>query len=646
MSRFLFFAVCSIVFLPLQASPQNAPAVGTASAAAAASVRRPDAPENSLLKIGSQEEFDRVARTFHPNTPYAIPHVMFALDRRDADRIYFINTRRFKFHKDFLYATGLAPLGTDMYKAVYTAPERRFIVGTIAWQRPIEKWTWELWEGDTATAEMLGIAQAAIDGAFFGKASFKPNSSLQEEQARVAALSTTTQDDINKGQEYLALNPGTAIGRIHIIEKLDDTVEIGDNEIVILKELPVTLPPVAGIIVAKPSTPLSHVNILAKGWGVPNLYIKDADKLFKEFNTRWIKLEATYTGYSYQFADKSVLDQYKPPDIRQAPVDLAERRVTSLGRMRKKDSVVFGAKAANLGEMMNSGLAGFEVPDGFSIPFHWYDRFARENGIEQTILGLLDDIDFVHNPRFRRQKLEEIRAKFQKGSMNPGLREVIVKRWKEQLKGRPVFVRSSSNTEDLPNFSGAGLYSSVANVRNEEQLIEAVKKVWGSLWKFEAYEARVRNYVDQQSVHMSVLVQLGVDMERGGVMFSRDPFDPGRKGFVYISSVCGHNDQITANGGMPEQVIVDTSEGTVSTLTFSQIGSALRFSEKGGLREAPGECASQETRRILSDSQARSLAAVALRVKGLFGGSADQDIEWGIIGRRIYLVQTRPYFEK
>ena len=58
-----------------------------------------------------------------------------------------------------------------------------------------------------------------------------------------------------------------------------------------------------------------------------------------------------------------------------------------------------------------------------------------------------------------------------------------------QLGGRPVFVRSSSNSEDLPNFSGAGLYSSVANVRDETKLIEAVKKVWASLWKFEAYEA-------------------------------------------------------------------------------------------------------------------------------------------------------------
>ena len=113
--------------------------------------------------------------------------------------------------------------------------------------------------------------------------------------------------ELNKNQEYLALNTGTAIGRIHIIEKLDDTVEIGDNEILVLKELPLNLPPVRGIIVAKPSTPLSHINILAKGWGIPNVYIKNADVLFKEFDGRWVKFEANLTGYQPPiFADKTI----------------------------------------------------------------------------------------------------------------------------------------------------------------------------------------------------------------------------------------------------------------------------------------------------------------------------------------------------
>ncbi|NMS31749.1 PEP/pyruvate-binding domain-containing protein, partial [Vibrio parahaemolyticus] len=126
----------------------------------------------------------------------------------------------------------------------------------------------------------------------------------------------------------------------------------------------------------------------------------------------------------------------------------------------------------------------------------------------------------VHNPRVRRGKLEEFRAAIINSPMDAGLSEEIIRRWKTQLGGRPVFVRSSSNSEDLPNFSGAGLYSSVANVRDEAKLLEAVKKVWASLWNFAAYEARVRNYISQSDVYMSALVQIGVDMEKGGVMIT------------------------------------------------------------------------------------------------------------------------------
>ena len=115
--------------------------------------KSPDSKKNSLLEIKSQADFDSIGRTYHQNTPYALPHAMFVIDRKEGNKIYYVNSQRFRFHKDFLYATGLAPLGTDIYKAAYFSADRRFIVGTIAWQKTVEKWTWEMWEGDLATAE-------------------------------------------------------------------------------------------------------------------------------------------------------------------------------------------------------------------------------------------------------------------------------------------------------------------------------------------------------------------------------------------------------------------------------------------------------------------------------------------------------------
>lgn len=608
--------------------------------------KKPDSKKNALLKITSQADFDSIGRTYHQGTPYALPHTMFVIDRKNNNKIYYVNSQKFRFHKDFLYATGLAAIGTDIYKAAYFAEDRRFIVGTIAWQKTVEKWTWELWEGDLANAEHIKTANEVINKSFFEKVYYKPNSIRQEDASANIGFERITQDELNKNQEYLPLNTGTAIGRVHIIDKLDDTVEIGANEIIILKELPVSLPPVAGIIVAKPSTPLSHINILAKGWNIPNVYIKDADKLFKEWDEKWIKFEASLTKYEFKFADNTVLNQIKPPDIREAPANLTIKKLTGLREMRKKDSIAFGSKSANLGEMLFAKLPGFTVPDGFTVPFYWYDKFMKDNGFDRIIDEYMDENDFVHNPRIRRQKLEEFRNKIQSGTFDEDLKKQIIQKWKTQLGGKSVFVRSSSNSEDLPNFSGAGLYSSVPNVKEEEKLIEAVKKVWASLWKFEAYEARVRNYVDQQSVYMSALIQLSVDMQKGGVMISKDPFDDENKNAVYISVVCGHNSKIPDNNGIPEQILVNPRSNAVIVMTLSQQENSLKFDENGGLIETPDTCVNKQTKRVLTDLQARSLAKIALNVRRIFGGKKEQDIEWGILNGRIYVVQARPYIEK
>ena len=208
----------------------------------------------------------------------------------------------------------------------------------------------------------------------------------------------------------------------------------------------------------------------------------------------------------------------------------------------------------------------------------------KENGFNDEIDEFLDDNDFVHNPRIRRQKLEEFRADNSKREdLTKSLKAEIIQKWKTELGGQGVFVRSSSNAEDLPNFSGAGLYSSVANVKTEEKLIEAVKTVWASLWNFDAYEARVRNYVNQREVYMSAMIQVGINMESGGVMFTKDPFDPENKNAVYITAVWGHNDPITGNKFVPEQLLFNPKSNAIQILTLSQQDNVLNSAQTATL---------------------------------------------------------------
>jgi hypothetical protein len=583
-----------------------------------------------------------MVRTYHQGTPYALPHAMFVIDRRAKNKIYFVNSQKYRFHKDFLLANYLIPRGGDVFETIYIRQDRRFIVGTIAWQKTVEKFTFELWEGDLASAELIKLAYDTINKNFFEEVAYKPNSIRQDDATASLGIRRVSADEIQKNQEYLALNTGKAVGRIHIIDKLDDTVEIGDNEILVLKELPINLPPVRGIIVAKPSTPLSHVNILAKGWGIPNVYIKDADKLFKEFDTYWMSLDAKLTDYDLKRADLEQLKQNQTPDQTAAPSDLKITKIATLREMQKKDSIIYGGKSANLGEMINAKIPNLVVPDGFTVPFYWYDKFMKDNGFDQKVDEYLDDNDFVHNPRIRRQKLEAFRAEIQAGKFDENLKSEIIKKWRTELKGAGVFVRSSSNAEDLPNFSGAGLYSSVANVKTEEKIIEAMKTVWASLWNFDAYESRVRNYVDQRTVYMSALIQTGINMDSGGVMFTKDPFDPENKNAVYIAAVWGHNDPITGNKFVPEQLLFNPKSNAVQVLTLSQQDSVLKFGADGDLIKT----SEATTRRVLTDKNVRELVKTASVIKRIFGGKKEQDIEWGIMNGKIYVLQSRPYIEK
>ena len=634
----LFLLALTVSFSEAQMSRKPSPTREPAGAMD----KKPDLTKRALDEVKTQEDFDSLARTYHQGTPYALPHVMFVIDRRKQNKIYYVNTQKYRFHKDFLLANYLVARGEDVFTPIYIRQDRRFLVGTIAWQKTVEKFTFELYEGDMASGELIKLAYDTINKTFFDKVAFKPNSSRQDDATENLGITRISADEIQKNQEYLALNTGEAVGRIHIIEKLDDTVEIGDNEILVLKELPPTLPPVRGIIVAQPSTPLSHINILAKGWGIPNVYIKDAHKLLKEYDTRWVRLTATLTDRKIVPASLDDLIQNPSPGQSAAPANLQIKKLASIREMRKKDSIVYGSKSANLGEMLNARIPNIIVPAGFTVPFYWYDKFMKDNGFDKTIDEFLNDDDFVHNPRVRKQKLEDFRARIQNGKFDAKLRAEIIRKWKIELGGRGVFVRSSSNAEDLPKFSGAGLYSSVPNVIKEKELIEAVKKVWSSLWNSAAYEARVRNYVDQHTVYMSALIQIGVDMSSGGVMFTTDPFDADNKDAVYISAVWGHNDPITSNKFIPEQVLFNPKSNAVQVLTLSKQDTIIAFNPSGDLIEK------NETikRRVLTDRNVRELVKTATAIKRVFGNKNEQDIEWGIMNGRIYVVQARPYIEK
>lgn len=608
--------------------------------------------KGSLDLISTRAEFDRLARIYYRGRFYALPHLMFVIDRRDRNRVYYVNSKLFQFHKDFVNATYLSlERGRAFYENNYIKPERRFMLGTIAYQTPMDKFTFEFWEGDRLTKDLLVEAYAALSRSFYAPLFFKANSLAHEEAAgelndsAATKMAVLTAIELARDREYQPLNPGVGIGQLRILDRLTPDTVIDRNQIVIFKEVPVQLTPLSGIITTAPASPLSHVNMLARSWAIPNASIKNADKLFAGLEGKYVRLEVRENDYTLGPADAREVTErnrqwIKRQDMVTPRADLSCDQLADLKNQRARDAVRYGAKSANLGELVNSKNPAIAIPPGFTIPFRFYQEFIRRNKLEERIAATVEEDRFVHDPVYRKTRLAEIRRWIQEGRHDDEFKQIVLDKVRREYEGKGVFARSSTNAEDLPNFSGAGLYTTVPNVRTGDQLMEAIKTVWASVWNYEAYEARESFGMNHFGVYPAVLIQEGIDAESAGVAITKDPFDPQDRGAVYVNAKRGLGIKVVEGRRVAEQVIYRPRSNSLQVLTRSDEDTMLSFDERGGVKEVKIE----RERAVLTDEMVRRLARAALQIKRAFGGR-DQDIEWVYSRGRLYIVQSRPYIE-
>ena len=606
----------------------------------------------SLDKINSRTEFDQLARIYYQGRFYALPHLMFVIDRANQDKVYYVNSKRYSFHKDFVNANYLTlERGREFFKHNYLESNRRFLLGTVAFQTKANKFTFEFWEGDLLTADLLQEAQQKLSAAFFAPLFFKPNSKHQETIAgQITNLPVLRTAELGEAKDYLPLHQSKAVGMLRIVDKLTDDTILDRNEIIIFRESPLTLTPVSGVITTNFSTPLAHVNLLAAGWGIPNAYVKNADEIFKSLVGKFVYFEAREDGFVLRAAElKETAEAGRKlaerSDLLTPEADLEFKQLVGLKEQRMKHSQRFGAKAANLGEVLHATqlgkIPGVIVPGGFSVPFYFYDQFLQANKLDEEIITMLGNDRFNHDPAYRKQRLADLRQSIQAGKHVQEFQQLLrakVRATFGSLEKKGVFARSSTNSEDLPNFSGAGLYTSVPNVKSDTALEEAIKTVWASLWNYEAYEARESAGINHSAVYPAVLVQEGINADAAGVMITTNPFDGEDKGAIYLNAKRGLGIRVVEGKRVAEQIIYQPRSGAINVLTRSDDDTMLKFDEGGGVREIKIET----NRAVLTDALIKRLSRAALQIKRTFNGR-DQDIEWLTVGSQIYIVQSRPY---
>lgn len=598
----------------------------------------------SVPTIRSEADFDRIAGK--TNIPYPQKHVRFLIDRRKANQIYFIDSKNDRHHRELAAKLYLSLDGEqEFFEKNTLRDDRRFLLGWVAYQPSVKKWTFEFWDGDLATTSMISLTHKVVSKAFFTDLAFKPNSERQELISAKLKISRVSLSEISRNLPYIPLNLGFAIGRLKFVRSAVDIADAEPEDILVLDEAPAGSPPVSGLVFRHPTTPLSHLGLLARGWRNPSATIRDAHKSLRKMDGEWVAYRTEAGEYHIRLAEPAEISKYlSERKTRKAlvtpKIDLTESRLAALTDQRATDSARYGAKSANLGEVIRGKIAKVQVPPGFTLPFSAYNTFVKANGLDIQINALLQYPDFRASGVQRRAKLATLRKSFLNGKVPQELADQVTGKVRNDLKGKGVFVRSSTNSEDLPNFSGAGLYTTVPNVKGDTAIIEAVKTVWSSVWNDDAFLARERAGFDHTQIAMAVLIQEAVPSESSGVMISANPFDSADKDSIFISAKRGLGIRVVDGLKVPEQIVFRVDTNAVQILTRSQDDGRLVFAPDGGIMTVP----SPPDRAVLTDSLIRRLAATGKAIQRLFG-NRPQDIEWAIVGDQIYILQARPYLK-
>jgi pyruvate,water dikinase len=293
-----------------------------------------------------------------------------------------------------------------------------------------------------------------------------------------------------------------------------------------------------------------------------------------------------------------------------------------------------GGKGANLGEMAR---AGFPVPPGFCVTTEAFRRFMAGVPGASDLYAALDalapgDIEGV------RRLGEEVRRALHEAPIPPDVAAAVGAELARMGGDHPYAVRSSATAEDLPSASFAGQHDTYLNVRGERDLIDRVRACWASLFTDRAILYRAKNGFPHRSVELSVVIQRMIFPDVAGILFTADPVTGSRR-IVSIDASYGLGEALVSGLVSADLYKVDKKTGAVIEARIADKAIALRPAPGGGTvrEDLPEE---QRKARVLSDDQARALAELGARVEAHYG--SPQDIEWGLAGNEIVLLQTRP----
>lgn len=465
-----------------------------------------------------------------------------------------------------------------------------------------------------------------------------------------------------------ALNPGLARGTLRFALTAGPETTFERDGIYVLHETIAELPPVAGIITAGEGNPLSHIQLLARNLGIPNIAI--GEHLIERLRTHAgerIVLAASQAGSvvvrgDEEFSADVGAGELNAPDVKIEPdlvkLNLEYGSFPTLDELRASDSGRnVGPKAAKLAELRHHFPEA--VSNGLVIPFGEFRSLLDQpkSGTTGSVYEwMVEQYAYLAtlppDSDTREQQTQAFRQAVEAWILNadPGaaFRERLRARMQEVFGDDGtygVFVRSDTNVEDLPGFTGAGLNLTLPNVVGFDAIVEGISRVWASPFSARAFAWRQSLMTQPQHVYPAVLLQLTVPVQKSGVLVTRD-IDSGDDGWLSIAINEGVGGAV--DGQAAESLRVEVATGRVRLLAQASTPWKRTVPSTGGIVRVPVS----ESNVVLQAEEIAELIRLAKTLPERFppitddrGLPAPADIEFGFLNGELRLFQIRPFLE-
>ncbi len=318
------------------------------------------------------------------------------------------------------------------------------------------------------------------------------------------------------------------------------------------------------------------------------------------------------------------------------------------------DVPIVGGKNASLGEMVKSLKSkGIRVPDGFAITAQTYWQFLEANNLQSKILYQIEQFQKGEIPLEKAGKT--IRRLLVRSRFPDDIAEAIREGYRQlcdryNLEEVDVAVRSSATAEDLPDASFAGQQESYLNITGTEEVLEACRKCYASLFTDRAISYRETKGYNHLDVALSIVIQKMVRSDKAcsGVMFSIDP-ETGFPNDILITASWGLGELVVQGSVTPDQYRVfkpllkrpDLQPIIEKNLGNKQEKMIYAFGTTKTTRTVPTSLFELQS-FVLDDQDILQLAKWAELIEEHY--RCPMDIEWAKDGDtgELYVVQARP----